>query len=1085
MSEYTSVEKPFLEKLIELGWKPVVDHGAKGIPQNPKTSYRTSFRDVILESIFKERLREINLTEDGKQWLTDKQVNNIFDELNGVTGKSLLEINKEVHSLLIKGRTVDKNELTGEIDAKVKFIDFKNEKNNSFIAINQFRLDTPGGTKKMIIPDIVLFLNGLPLIVVECKDEDCSEPLSEAESQIRRYSNRRGSEERIGVKEGEERLFYYNLFSIITFRKDARFGSITSDFEYYYNWRDIFPEEYKTIDITKENDIEQPVLIHGMLNHEILLDVLKHFTIFMEIKKGTEVKVVCRYQQYRAVGKIIDRMRTGKSPDEKSGVIWHTQGSGKSLTMVFLVRKLRSQEDLKKLKILMVNDRTDLEEQLGETAELTDETVHYINNRRDLKAKLSNNVSNLNMVMVHKFLQEEIKVAKALEKALKKDQHVPEFKAFEEINTSEDILILIDEAHRTQSSEMGQNIFEAFPKSTKIAFTGTPLLTDRHKRKTFDRFGKPIDEYKLKQAVKDRATVKIIYEGRTSSDELSDSEEFENKFIDMFKKRTPEEIAYIKKKYGTLGDVLEAPKRIDEISEDLANHYVDEILVNGFKAQVVSNSILGACRYKFSIEKAFKRRLEVELEKAGSERNEDIIQKLEFIKVAAVVSSSDNNEDAEITVCRNQAKEWDAIENFKKDIDFEKPLTGVSVLCVCDKLLTGFDAPIEQVMYMDKNMREHDLLQAIARVNRTKQNKSYGLVVDYYGVAQHLRDALAIYASEDIDEFLDSFTDIKKEIPVLEARYKRLIQLFEDKGIKEIEDFVQQRTTGDKEKEYDLAEKCIALADEIRFRAEFTTFLKAFYESMDMLFNVPEIKEYYIPSKRFAYLMMRMRNRFKDDTMDLKWAGEKVKRLIDEYLESQNISRKIPPVEILSDEFYEELDKHTKTPKAKASDMEHAIRKHIKVNWQDDPGLYDKLKDKLEAILERHANDWAQQVAELDRLRAEMKEGRSSEDGMDVIELPFYDIVLMNSFKDQELSEIQKEKVKAIVIEVVDELQQTIGIIDFWSPAKAAEVKKLEGKINEILDFSDLPEIMVNYHKITTEILTLAKRRHDNLLAGK
>ena len=213
MSEYTNVEKPFLEKLNQLGWL-VIDQGF-GIPQDISKSFRNNFEEIVLEKVFKDSIRKINLTKDGKEWLTENQLDEIFRELTIHVGKNLYEANKAVHELLIKGTGTDRNELTGESTSQiVKLIDFKNPENNSFIAINQFRIVTPGGPREGIIPDIVLFVNGLPLVVIECKDKDVSEPLSEAEIQIRRYSNRRDDD--YGAREGEEKLFYFNLFNIDT-----------------------------------------------------------------------------------------------------------------------------------------------------------------------------------------------------------------------------------------------------------------------------------------------------------------------------------------------------------------------------------------------------------------------------------------------------------------------------------------------------------------------------------------------------------------------------------------------------------------------------------------------------------------------------------------------------------------------------------------------------------------------------------------------------------------------------------------------------------------------------------------------------
>ena len=279
----------------------------------------------------------------------------------------------------------------------------------------------------------MLFVNGLPFVVIECKDNDLAEPLSEAFIQIRRYSNARDDD--YGVKEGEERLFHPNLFSIITHGSEARFGTIMGQFDHYQNWKDIFPEEFKTVQISPGEE-RQEVLILGMLNKAILLDIVKNFTVFMEVKSSELAKIVCRYPQYRAVGKIVEGLRLGKTPFERGGVVWHTQGSGKSLSMVFLVRKLRDSEDLKDYKVLLINDGSDLEDQLSGTAALTGESVNLVEHRRDLD-KLSTTTSNLNMVMLHKFLaQGGVSAQSLIDSGI-----VPKFEEFKVINPSERVLI--------------------------------------------------------------------------------------------------------------------------------------------------------------------------------------------------------------------------------------------------------------------------------------------------------------------------------------------------------------------------------------------------------------------------------------------------------------------------------------------------------------------------------------------------------------------------------------------------------------------------------------------------------------------
>tara|TARA_R110002073_G_scaffold312586_4_gene484122 strand:+ start:22684 stop:26031 length:3348 start_codon:yes stop_codon:yes gene_type:complete len=1113
MAEYKNVEKPFLEKLKDLNWQ-VIDQGAFGIPQDPAKSLRSSFKEVTLKQEFIKAVRKINVVE-GVEWLTNKQLEDLYNETIATekVNLSLLEANKQVFEKLIgvTKTTVAKNEITGEENPLVKLIDFKNWDKNEFVAINQFRIVTPGGPREGIIPDIVLFVNGLPFSVIECKDVDIADPISSAVEQIMRYANTRGDD--FGFTDGEERLFHYNLFSIATHGEEARVGSITGDFEYYLNWKDIFPEVYRNINLENyaaeetaryqnnglHNDprVRQEVLIKGILNKEILLDILQHFTLFMEIKEGVEVKIVCRYQQYRAAGKIINRLRNETTGKTRSGVVWHTQGSGKSLTMVFFVRKLRSQDDLKDYKVIMMVDRKDLEKQLSATARLTTEfkEANIVSSRKELLPKLSGNASNLNMVMVHKFVQEELKHSKALMKAFVEEGKVPEFKPFDVVNTSDRIVILIDEAHRTQGGDMGDNLFTAFPQATKIAFTGTPLLTDRHKQKTHERFGDTgefIDTYKIREAVDDRATLDIIYIGKTTNDKIKSKEAFDAEFEDVFKKQTREEKEYIQKNYGTMQAYLENMDRLRKIAKNLVKHYVDDILPNGFKAMVVGSSIMAAARYQFLIDEALKER--VELEKGKAEPDTDLIKKIEFIKIGTVVTKQDNNEQGFISAARKNAREIKAVDNFKKDFDYStdeegnylKPETGVSFLCVCDKLLTGFDAPIAQVMYLDKSIREHDLLQAIARVNRTKRDKTHGILVDYYGVSNNLKDALNIWGAEDeedIKELLEYFRDINKEIPVLEARYNRMIQLFTDKGITEFKKFVEQRMSDKKEAEFQLAEDCIEMAASIPFRAQFDTYIKAFFDSLDLLFNSEAARKYYIPAKRFGYLLMRIKNRYKDPSMDLKWAKPKVRKMIDAHLETLGIDSRVAPISLLSKDFAKEVGKLSKNSKSKASEMEHAIRRHIKVNLNKDPALYKRFLKRMEEILERYKGNWDAIVEEFEKVREDLAKGRkgdNEEEGLSEQELPFYDFIIFSAFKDESLKEEEKEALKALTIELVHLLQDAINKPNFWK-GRAAEIRKLQGEIDDMLDFSGIEEVAKLHSKLSIEIMNLAKRRHQEL----
>ena len=1082
MSEYTYVEKPFLDQLAALGWQ-AIDHG-EGVPGDPTISYRTNFREVTLKGVFKQSVKAINTTDDGKEWLTEEQLDDLHDELLNPPGKSLVEINQNLLHFLLGGGewkpTVDENELNGEQNPDVTLIDFDHPERNHFVAINQFRVDTPGRVKDHIRPDIVLFVNGLPLVVIECKDanEYTANPMHEAVKQLRRYSDQREETHEAGLKEGEPRLFHTNQLVIATHGDEAKFGTITATEEFFFAWKDIYPEQYREYTPPLGKERQQEVLIQGLLAPEILLDVIRNCMIFMVADKQL-VKVVCRYQQYRAMLKIIDRLRSGATATERSGVVWHTQGSGKSLTMVFAIRKLRSCDDLKDYKVCMVNDRIDLEDQLGETAALTGETVTFINSSDDLKTKLATPTSNLNMVMVHKFQENEKKLPDYLADALGEKEQVPEYATMEVVNDSDRIVCMIDEAHRSQGGDVGDNLFSALPNATRLAFTGTPLITDRHTKKTWQRFGGYIDKYRLQDAVDDGATVQILYEGKTADTALNEKHEFDTKFEDLFANRTDEEILAIKKKYGATGDIFEAEKRIEAIANDLVNHYIENILPNGFKAQVVCNSKMAAIHYQTYIDKAIAAELEKRQGEPGPD--EDLIKKIAFLKSAVVVSSDGTNEKAVVTQARKHAKEVDAVENFKRAFNYDDPakeLTGIGFLIVCDMLLTGFDAPVEQVMYIDKKVKEHNLLQTIARVNRVYKGKSRGYIVDYVGLANHLKEALSIYSGDDKDDVENSLKNITTEVPILESRYQRLIHLFTDNGVADIEGFAKQTIT-DAQTTFEILELAIEKLKDVKLRATFEVYMKKFLQSMDIVLPHSAANQYKVAVRRFGYLLAKVKQRYKDDSLNIAGAGEKVRKLINEHLISLGINPKIPPVELFSSNFIEELEKNT-SPKAKASEMEHAIRKHCKVHFEEDPAFYAKLSEKLEALIQKHKDDWDQLCLDLSDVRDDAQKGREDEiEGITATAAPFFGLVIKLAFRN-DMPKEHDSRVKQLVRDVVEEFQKTIDIINFWN--NGFEVEKLKGRLSDLMLFTDIDPIVEHADQIVTEITALAKVRHQDIL---
>ncbi|UEP28025.1 type I restriction endonuclease subunit R [Burkholderia sp. B21-007] len=1079
MSEYAEVERPFLQHLAELGWT-AIDQGT-GVPQDAAPSLRSNFRQWLLPKVFDRAVRAINRTDDGKEWLTDRQLEDLRSQLLRHPNRTLLEANELVQSMLFKAQ-VDVNELTGEADPVVRLIDFHNPANNQFHAINQFRIDTPGCVKAFIIPDIVLFVNGIPLVVVECKkgSETCANPMQEAFVQLQRYMRRRKETEASGLREGEPRLFYSSLMLVRSCGLEADYGTITSDEEHFYAWKTLYP----TDDTACEGMNAQQLLIAGMLNKANLLQILRTSSVFMDTDGGPRVKVVCRYQQFRAAGKIVALLRTGETAVERSGVVWHTQGSGKSLTMVFLARMLRASSDLADFKIVLVNDRQDLEEQLGDAATLIGGRVNVIESRAGLRQHLSTDSSDISMVMIHKFQEQKQTLTNTVADALGTYLAMPAGKTFGVVNTSDRIILMIDEAHRTQSSDLGDNLFEAFPNAARIAFTGTPLITERHgDKKTHKRFGEYIDTYRLMDAVNDGATLQILYEGKTADSALNEKHAFDEAFEDLFRDRSEEELLAIKRKYGATGDILEAENRINAIARDLVTHYVDNILPNGFKAQVVCHSKLACIRYQKGIEAALAERLTCEEAKASPDA--DLIQRLRFLKTAVVISSDGTNEAAYITQARKQAQRMNAVENFCRNFDLSDSggeYTGIAFLIVCDMLLTGFDAPIEQVMYIDKKLREHTLLQAIARTNRVKKGKQRGYIVDYIGLANHLTDALTLYAaSDELQELHDGMKNIASELPVLEERFQRLLQHFVALGVKNVKAFVNGELADLNADAAVVHEAVKALKDD-KQRADFEVYLKKFLMSLDIILPNAASRSYRVPAKRFGYILQVTKERYKDTSLDLGSAGEKVKALINEHLISLGINPKVPPVELLAEDFLDKLAAHAgKSSEAKASEMEHAIRKHCTVHNDEDPAFYKSLSEKVNALIEKHHGEWDLLAEKLAELRQETIAGRQQgEDGMSKEATTFYEYIVQLSFANGSVNNADKPAFKALMETSVEILQETISSIDFWqNPDKQ---KRVRGLLKTEIAKAGIEELKLNRERVAVEIMRLAKNRHDELI---
>jgi len=439
----------------------------------------------------------------------------------------------------------------------------------------------------------------------------------------------------------------------------------------------------------------------------------------------------------------------------------------------------------------------------------------------------------------------------------------------------------------------------------------------------------------------------------------------------------------------------------------------------------------------------------------------ELIRRLEF---AAVISGGGTNDDPTWARWSERAQQELHIARFKRPLVHSDPAKqdGLAFLCVRTMLLTGFDAPVAQVLYLDRVMRGHELLQAIARVNRTHSGKSYGLVVDYVGVGAHLKEALAVYTEEDVEGAL---TDIRDEVPKLRDRHQRVLAVFHNRGIEDIEDVTA----------------CVDLLREIKVRAEFTVRLKMFLESLDVVLPRPAALPYVRDAKILGFINKAAANLYRDGQLNLLGAGQKVRELIDEYVVAQGVDPRVPPISILDAEFEKAVDGHA-SPRTKASEMEHAARYHISKHAHEDPAHYKRLSERLEEILKSFEDNWDRLVEALRAFTEEIREGRpQDETGLDPrTQAPFLGILLEEAgIGNGAHSRAQATALAKVTVLLVEHIRQEIRMVDFWRNQNAQEVLRMS--IVRMLDDHDA--VPFEKQRLTADrIMELAKARHEYLV---
>lgn len=1011
------VEEPFLKQLEGLKWT--------AYRQEPSGALRSGPRQVILDVEVRKKVKELN------PWLTDEQLDQVMRDVSGeFHPTSLIDSNEQVLELLLEGATVQGNKQTGETSGqKVHLINFEKPERNSFIAVSQFRLHVTGKDAARH-PDIVLFLNGFPVVVVECKSPKVADPMGDAIDQLCMYAN---TGEYEGEGTGNPKLFHYNAFTIATSQDDAKFGTVsTTREEYFYRWMSPYPANLNDIDsITQSSPTCQERLVQGMLSRANLLSLIRTFSIFKLDDKKRKIKIVGRYQQFKAVKKVIDRLLTETDPKRRSGIIWHTQGSGKSLTMVFLVREMYHYKKLQKFKVVFVTDRTDLERQLGGTVKGIGYTVKEAKSITDLRDKLSNDSSDLVMAMIQKFQPTDIeKLGAALDDAETPRQRREIIESvFPELNPSPNVLVMIDEAHRSQYKVLGASLEKALPNATRLAFTGTPI------EKTENTFGDYIDMYTMRHSIEDGVTLEIIYEGRTTQTDVpaEKREAMDQVFWDVFKEYSPEECQEILH-CGSRQAYLESKTVIDAKAQDMVRHYIDHVFRNGFKAQVVCYSREAAVRYKDALDAALTGAI-AELEKAGSSRLD--LDTLKKLTVGVVISGRHKDKD-HIAKYTNGNEHDKLTDDFKLPFGSEvkgQPAGYTGILVVNNMLLTGFDAPVEQVLYIDRVVRDHTLLQAIARVNRVNgEIKTCGFVVDYVGIGHHIKEALEAYEDKEVQEIRQHFRDYTTDLDRLRQAHKDLVTLAKGYGINDWDDLNAF---------FDL------FFDENR-RFEFILAFKNFSNALDRVYPRKEALEFLPDFKRLVLINHEALKHTRDQRFRRAVVTRKLRDIADEYLEAEGVDTKVKPISILDDQFHADVTR--KDRRARAQEMIHAIRAYIDGNMEADPDLMMSYSQMLELILEEFQANWEMIFQKLEELRKKIREAHKNEPtyGLDrQRHMPFFRLMNRLVFDGKELTEQQISLMVNNTKLLVEMVEDEIRLNDFWTNVPAQN--KLRGRIQELI----------------------------------
>jgi len=891
--EYLQSERPAIELFQKLGYDYL------------KNDPRESINEIILEDRLRASLTKIN------PWLKGNSLEKVVRKIKNIPPSTLMEANKIVHELLTKKDSITIKPTPDSKPQPVFLIDYDTPENNDFLVVNQL---TFRGAKHNSIPDIIIYINGLPLAVIECKSPKV--PITEAISDLQYY------------QKNSPKLFYYNQICVAINKAKALYGAIAADFNHYSKYK---TESLKAVSALVDRvPIQQDILIQAFFQKTVFLDILRNFTVF-EVNQGKTIKKLPRYQQLRAVNKILHKLKT----KNQGGVVWHTTGSGKSISMIYLAIKLRRQETgFENPTIVVVTDRVDLDYQIR----LTFERAGFPNTKKaesisHLKEELKDSYGKTIMTTIYKFQDNE---------------------EMEILSEKENILVLIDEAHRTQGGMMAAYMRHSLPNAKFIAFTGTPI--DKETKSTLKEFyaGDYIDKYTTKQSVEDGNTIAIRYQ-TGMPDYFIEKELMNKQFESVFEGVSEEKAQYLTAKASSLDVFMSAKARIEEIAKHIIKHYQNKIYPNRFKAMLVCHNRYQAIAYQ----KAF-----LKLKEQG-------LNTFETKVIMSLNPKKDPQEFLDLATSKDKIKVKETIENFKlafgneenKTLGGNQQFDNTAILIVSDMLLTGYDAPLVQCMYIDKLLKEHNLLQAISRVNRTYKGKEYGLIVDYAGITEYLAQSLKIF-SGDLEPN-EVMTDIEQEKTILENRHSKMFAFFKKIKINRVKNRAKY------------VDACVLYLEPEDLRDKFIKLVKLFNKSMDIVLPDPYALNYENDLKLFNAIKLEAVNTHAPEKLFItKEESQKIQLIIDEHLKATGVHYLLSEAIDITDskKFAEEIAK--KSGRIKELSIANRIKYTIQANKKENPEFYEELAKRLDRLIkdrEENRIDQIQLLLELNQIQEQIK----------------------------------------------------------------------------------------------------------------